>query len=387
MNKPPIIRKPVPVRPGEAPALKEQCQDVSGIGEDLWEVARATLDEDVRSIISDEGVEPKDRIHVLKLVLHESNEKRKQCLKQRWKIRKRNGDVIILRDVFEKMIRWVDNFKDISKIVMEFAPSYASIPWGIICILLKASINDTEIFAAMIDGLEKVTCMISRYAIFEIVYFQRPAAASRELKSSLVMLYSSILTFLAHSYHYFGQRASKRFLKSVFESSASDIDDLLAKIETREREVDRVAQLVGIELLHEASDNIGSLRSTTEILSTQMALLNTQFGERGQNALSAEHVLELQQAIAASIGDSTHRIFEPIYRISDQLTVEVRRQIFDWLSSVRYKITHQVERKHRLPDSGTWMFNTPEYQSWINSSVSGTLWLHGMPGCGKTKLA
>ena len=145
----------------------------------------------------------------------------------------------------------------------------------------------------MIDGLEKVTCMISRYAIFEIVYFQRPAAASSELKSSLVMLYSSILTFLAHSYHYFGQRASKRFLKSGFESSASDIDDLLAKIETREREVDRVAQLVGIELLHEASDNIGSLRSTTEILSTQMTLLNTQFGERGQNAISAEHVLEL----------------------------------------------------------------------------------------------
>lgn len=105
---------------------------------DLWQKAVSTLDEDIRDMIYDSLIEPDNRHLAIDMVARESRERRKQCLKQRWKIKKRNGDVIVLRDVFEKIIKWVDRFKVIGDLAVSMAPpGYASVPWGAVCLLLK----------------------------------------------------------------------------------------------------------------------------------------------------------------------------------------------------------------------------------------------------------
>lgn len=59
---------------------------------------------------------------------------------KRWKVTKKNGDVIVLRDVFEKIIKWVQNFQQVGNLAIYYAPSYAKLPWGVVSRLLQVGI-------------------------------------------------------------------------------------------------------------------------------------------------------------------------------------------------------------------------------------------------------
>ncbi|RFU26917.1 hypothetical protein B7463_g9416, partial [Scytalidium lignicola] len=352
--------------------------------DDLWQEALESLGSELRSILTIN--QHRDRRVILESVLFEAREKRKQCLAKRWKIMKRNGDIIVLRDVFEKIIKWVDKFKAVGDAAINSAPTYASIPWGVVSMLIKSSINDNEIFAAMIDGLERVTNVMARYAIFEDVYLRQQTMASNHLKSSMIALYASILTFLARSYKYFGQNTAKRMVKSALGQSSSDIQEPLDEVEKRQVEVDRTAQLVGMEILHMTSTGMGSLNNTTGRMASQLELLSSSLVALQQGQVKVQDTFTMREAIDSIMGP-TQRLLERLHRYDDFLTRESRDDIFDWLSPVRYRVHHLTERQDRLLESGQWLFQSEMFRSWQNSSISGTLWLHGMPGCGKSKLA
>ena len=53
-----------------------------------------------------------------------------------WKISFR-GDEIVLKDIGMKILRWVDNFKQIGDIVVQYDPVHAALPWAGFRILLK----------------------------------------------------------------------------------------------------------------------------------------------------------------------------------------------------------------------------------------------------------
>jgi hypothetical protein len=239
----------------------------------------------------------------------------------------------------------------------------------------------------MIDGVERITGLISRYAIFEVVYFQNHSSGTNHLKVALTTLYASILEFLDQAYQMSGQSAGKRFMKAAFLISASNVTEQMTHIEVNEREVERTAQLVGMELLLNTSVGASHLGVASQIITRQLEQLSSRLVAIEANTSGQGWARSVQQAVTIYTDNNTHRIFEPQMRVDDLMAAERRRKIFDWLSSVRYKVQHLTERKNRLPESGRWMFESPEYQNWMESSISGTLWLHGMPGCGKTKLA
>ena len=70
----------------------------------------------------------------------------------------------------------------------------------------------------------------------------------------------------------------------------------------------------------------------------------------------------------------------------DHLTKKQRLDILHWLSTVPHRKHHSNIIKDILPGSGQWLTLNDTYRSWWDSSVSSTLWLHGIPGCGKSKL-
>ncbi|KAK4107910.1 hypothetical protein N656DRAFT_719196, partial [Canariomyces notabilis] len=303
--------------------------------EDLWETAAASLGDDLKSVI-----EPSDgdRREILRRVLVEATQKQKQCLEKRWKIKNRKGDVIILRDVFEKIITSVNSFKGIGDSLASMGPGWAAIPWALVSVLLKVVVTDNETFATMIEGLERATKIISRYSVFEAVYLKQETAGTQQLRDSLVALYASVLTFLGESYYYFARNTARRFIKAFFSDSGVDelLDDLTAK-------------------------------------------------QAEQSQLVVADLRALKDAISA-MARPVQRIVAIAPASTDNLGALQRKAILDWLSPIPYRLQHVSERHRRLPDSGAWMFETAEYIGWRESSVSGTLWLHGMPGCGKTKL-
>jgi hypothetical protein len=63
-----------------------------------------------------------------------------------------------------------------------------------------------------------------------------------------------------------------------------------------------------------------------------------------------------------------------------------RPQVLRWLSKVPYALHHKAMCQDLLEDSGAWLFRNSKYVTWENSPESGILWLHGIPGSGKSKL-
>lgn len=83
----------------------------------------------------------------------------------------------------------------------------------------------------------------------------------------------------------------------------------------------------------------------------------------------------------------------PVKRLVDESTVYTKKMhkqefhdFLKWLSLIPHSQHHAWHSEKRLPESGRWLFNHPQYVSWKVSSSSALLLLHGIPGSGKTNL-
>jgi hypothetical protein len=95
--------------------------------EDLWVLAAAKLkDEDRRNI----DFSHPDKLNAL-ADLHALTEKSKQeCIKKRWKYTRKSGETVIVRDLFNKMIKWIDIFKQVGDNAVQYDPVHAALPWA-----------------------------------------------------------------------------------------------------------------------------------------------------------------------------------------------------------------------------------------------------------------
>lgn len=192
----------------------------------LWHKALDALDPatktSVNGIISDyKGV-------VLTEVIEEAEKNKSLCLKKRWKV-EICGKTIILRDLFDKIIACVNQFKGIVDVAVQFDPTAASLPWAGVRFLLHIAVSDRECFEPTVSGLETVSLLIARYAAFESFYLQRGSLIGAELERTLTNLYTRILTFLAHGIRYFGQSTPIRMVKSISQPSQNDEVDRITK--------------------------------------------------------------------------------------------------------------------------------------------------------------
>jgi ankyrin repeat domain-containing protein 50 len=60
-------------------------------------------------------------------------------------------------------------------------------------------------------------------------------------------------------------------------------------------------------------------------------------------------------------------------------------EVLDWLSTVDPSANHNVARKAHQPQTGSWFLKSHEYISWYKNPDI-LMWLHGLPGAGKTVL-
>ena len=65
------------------------------------------------------------------------------------------------------------------------------------------AVNDRRVFGEMLENLETVSHLITRFAMFEELYLQRKSAACAELQTTVISLYAEVLAFLAKARKYF----------------------------------------------------------------------------------------------------------------------------------------------------------------------------------------
>ena len=97
--------------------------------EDLWNEAVKLLHPDDSEEIR---LQKADKLTVLGEVLTVAKEKREQCKERQWKYKKRDGTVIVLRDVFDKMIKWLNKLQNIGDFVAQLDSVHLALPWACI---------------------------------------------------------------------------------------------------------------------------------------------------------------------------------------------------------------------------------------------------------------
>ena len=63
-----------------------------------------------------------------------------------------------------------------------------------------------------------------------------------------------------------------------------------------------------------------------------------------------------------------------------------RTAVLMWLSTIPYQDHQTAARKEVQEGTGGWFLQDDVYSAWKASDETSLLWLHGPPGCGKSKL-
>lgn len=99
----------------------------------LWELALDCLSpEDKARFPFGEG----DIHGHLESVLQQTMEARERFSGEKWKIEIR-GNAINLRDYFDNILQWVEKYKPVGDIAMQYDPVHAALPWAGIRFLLQ----------------------------------------------------------------------------------------------------------------------------------------------------------------------------------------------------------------------------------------------------------
>ncbi|KAJ9660858.1 hypothetical protein H2201_006750 [Coniosporium apollinis] len=312
----------------------------------LWVNALNTLDPELKSSIDFRTASKRD---VIATVLKTAQEKRDVCLRKRWKLKKPNGQEVILRDVLEKVIGFVDKFVAVGDVAIQYDPAHAALPWAGVRFLLRMAVSEEHVFGGIIESLETVSRLITQYAMFEDLYVSRPSGTRVEVEATLVALYAEILTYLAKAKRYLESSLAFRILKSALDPLDSWKLERITELEDR---LSKLAHIVDAEIQQNTNQDVFKIRDL---------------------------LLAMQ---------------DPVRRAADQASVFMRMteendfgQLLRWLSPTPFSQHHGRHSEHRIPGTGRWLLNHPRYRDWNDSSSSSVLVLHGIPGCGKTALA
>src|SRR4051794_1692862 len=93
--------------------------------EDYWQAAFNRLDDGLKAILSSVNTR---KLHIVSAVVRAAEDKRQACIRKQWKYTSPRGEVIVVRDVLEKMVAWIDRFKAVGDVASQFDPVNAALP-------------------------------------------------------------------------------------------------------------------------------------------------------------------------------------------------------------------------------------------------------------------
>ncbi|OQD71649.1 hypothetical protein PENPOL_c001G07560 [Penicillium polonicum] len=298
----------------------------------LWEEAATLISRDERTHLDfAHASDPTCILGDIEAQVHEAK-------KKQWRFRKRNGEEVTVREVFEKIATWVTKFKEIGDIASGVDPLHVGLPWAAVRFFLQMAVNDVERYSAMIEGVEVVSGIIARYAEVEKAQLIGRSNLKTQLENRLVKLYTSVLGYLAEAKKYYASSTGKRMLKALNPNSVEE--QWLGRIAAEDDATHRLVTLVQAE---NQTNRLSSIRTT---------LVN----------------LDDRQEKTA-IADTRGRLLE-------RLGATYTNDNYDGSLSLRQSGT------------ASWIFEREEFQQWMEGGTeSRFLWIYGPPGFGKTVLA
>ena len=171
-------------------------------------------------------------------------EKLDECVQKQWSYTKSNGERVVLHTILERVVRWINKFKEVGDVAIQYDPGHAALPWAAVRFLLQSAVNNVETFGVMAGGVELSSRIIAMYAEVEKACLKGVSKLKTLLGDALVKLYTAVLRFLARASYYFGQSKRKRVLKAAFQTFRTSVSPWLDRIEEAEGAATKLVELV-----------------------------------------------------------------------------------------------------------------------------------------------
>lgn len=296
------------------------------------------------------------KLDVLTELLQIADQKRTEAQKKRWKFT-RHGRTYVVRDYLEKVIVWVQKFQAVGDVAVQYDPVHAALPWACVRFFLQAAVDNVRTFGVMVENMGHIVNIIAQSAILEILYLHRDLKVTHLLEQSLARLYAHILCYLAKALKYYSVGTAANLVRGVFADAeaSQSVSELVAP---EQNEVQRLVIIAEAEI--------------RDLAATELDLA------RNQHAEIKQILLDLQAPISRICADMSQMM-----RLAEE---SERVTILKSLSTIPYPSHHKTASRGRLKGSGDWLLHHSAFLNWRGSSSSTVLWLHGIPGCGKTKL-
>ncbi|KAK3304913.1 uncharacterized protein B0T15DRAFT_255668 [Chaetomium strumarium] len=296
--------------------------------DDLWSDAVAQLDKELRNIIDFDRLEKQEIVSEL---LKQTKIGIQHCNDKAWTFqREKSGETIIIGDI-----------------AVQYDPGHAALPWAGVRFLLEIATKDVKTFASVVENIPLIAELICRSALIEELLLRSLSLTADKLRQALVLLYVRVMDYLTRARAYALQRTAKRILKSL-SLATSNLDESFHAIAVAQENVDWYFNLETVQ------DNLERHEELKSILADFQAPLN--------------------------------RWSEQLTKITDDLDAKKRTEVLHWLSAEPYLQHHEQAKEGVLEGTGQWLLSDPVFLKWKGDSASSVLWLHGIPGSGKSKL-
>ncbi|KAI1822615.1 hypothetical protein F4861DRAFT_550622 [Xylaria intraflava] len=305
--------------------------------EDLWESAVATLSQEDRNSLD---FDRPDRLQIIAESLKLTDVATAECKAKAWRFKRKSGEEVVARDVLAKIARWMNHLVAVGDTVVQYDPAHAALPWAGIRFLLQICVDYFETHERLLESIQSIAEQICRCDLIEKHLTRSTSPAASTLGRALVKLYANILIYLARVKAYFQKTTKWQVLKGLTLASR-EFDSAFKAITDAQIEVAWYVPIAGWQGL---SDDLARLEAP-------MA-----------------------------------RWSDDLTKITDGLDRRRRGEILRWISQEPYQKYHKRERETFLDGTGKWLLFHPVYKQWKNDSASSILWLHGIPGSGKSKL-
>jgi len=103
---------------------------------ELWAAALSLLSPEDRQLVVFDG---QYKLGVLTDLQRITEDAKTRSIEHRWHFRRpgRGVETVVLRDLFSKIVTWIDRFKQVGDIVVQYDPAHAALPWAGVRFLLQ----------------------------------------------------------------------------------------------------------------------------------------------------------------------------------------------------------------------------------------------------------
>ncbi|KAF2120404.1 hypothetical protein BDV96DRAFT_642224 [Lophiotrema nucula] len=330
---------------------------------DLWKAALMNLPSDERTLFAEyRTTKTADINAIIAKIVQDVEVKKNSAIERKWTF-KIGSSTYNVREEAEKMLAWLERFKQVGDIAVNADPVHAGLPWALFRLLLQAAVSDQEQLGALILGLERISYFLHRCRIYKDIYLGNPDVEMNDIRTILrrflVSMYTRILQFLSKAVDLASLNTPRRALKAFWRP-----DDILSFGKDCDVMEDRIqGAIMDFERL------LNHKRHTE--VAHQLSQSNSQ----------AKGVIDVKNLMIDVLSRS-----EAVEVIWQTQSGERAGKILTWVSTIANEDQHAVAKASRVKGTGDWIFERKVYKTWSLSEPSMVLWLHGIPGAGKTKL-